>query len=204
MLYCKNNVYPLHEIKLYGQETHPATWSLQVHGLHSSTTLYPTDFVHASLPVNGTHISWSPLSQIYTSCCQIPLFCCKMRIHTHLIEADIPVYESSIAPRSEILMVYDHTSSIMIVLYSACAKFPWTSHTFLEHYRIMSCAFLYVKLQMIFTSKGQLKTTFLLSLEVFNGPDPHFEPISSCFYKGFVRVGLKMNRAENGAGYSPQ
>ena len=131
MLCSKKYVNTLHEIKLYGQETHPATWSLQVHGLHSSTTLYPTDFVQASLPVNGTHISWSPLSQIYIMLSNSLLLLADE--NTHLIEADIPVYENSIAPRSEILMVYDHTSSIMIVPYSACAKFPRTSHTFLEH-----------------------------------------------------------------------
>lgn len=45
-------------------KTNPEICSLQTHCLHSSTTLYPIDFVHASLPVYGTHISWSPLSYV--------------------------------------------------------------------------------------------------------------------------------------------
>uniref|UniRef100_A0A2P2Q617 Uncharacterized protein n=1 Tax=Rhizophora mucronata TaxID=61149 RepID=A0A2P2Q617_RHIMU len=40
---------------------YPATWSLDLHGLHSSVIVYPSDLVHAWLPVYGTHMSWSPL-----------------------------------------------------------------------------------------------------------------------------------------------
>jgi len=52
--------YVLEFVRVREKLMYPATWSLEIHALHSSTTLYPRDLVHASVPVNGTHIFMIP------------------------------------------------------------------------------------------------------------------------------------------------